>query len=185
MEIHEQIIQLKTQLKVLILKDWLTQDVFSLRWWFLFASLVIGYAVWLKFLDKRRTIEIVLYGALIVVLNVSFDIFAVLYGLWTYKVRFFPIMPSVFPYDYSFIPVIYMLVYQYFTPWKKFFWGGAIASALFSFAYFPILKYWGIVQLHHWNFVYSFILGYADAIIARAAIGWMQDIQMRATEKTS
>lgn len=184
MDIDSQIIQVKEQLKNLVLQDWLSQDVFSLRWWFLFVILVLGYIVWLKLLDKRRVMEIVLFGALIVVLNTSIDIFAVLYGLWTYQVRLLPIVPSVFPFDFSFIPVIYMLAYQYFTPWKKYIWGGALAAAAFAFIFFPILTHWHIVEQSNWNIVYSFILRYVEAIIARAAIGWIHNIEIKAKNQS-
>jgi hypothetical protein len=185
MDIDSQIMKVKEQLKDLVLRDWLSQDVFSLRWWFLLVVLVLGYIVWIKLLDKRRVVEIVMFGALVAVINVFIDIVAVLYGLWTFKVRFLPIVPSVFPFDLSFIPVIYMLAYQYFTPWKKYLWGGALAAAVFVFIFFPILTKWDIIEQQNWNIYYSFILRYIEAIVARAAIGWMYSIQNRSRENKS
>ena len=172
MDLSNQILQLKN----LILQRWLSQDVFSLQWWFLFATLVFGYIVWIKLLDKRRIMEIVLFGSFIAVTNVTIDIVAVLYGLWAYNFSLFPITPSLFPFDFSIIPVMFMLAYQYFTPWKKFFWGTALVVALFSFIFLPILKYLDIVTLQKWNLIYSFILRYSEIIIARAAIGFIKRI---------
>jgi hypothetical protein len=86
-------------------------------------------------------------------------------------------MPSVFPYELSFIPVIFMLAYQYFTPWKKFLWGAALGVASFSFIFFPILKYWNIMEVQNWNFIYSFILRYMEMIIAKVVIDFIKKIQ--------
>ena len=78
-----------------------------------------------------------------------------------------------------------MLAYQYFTPWKKYFWGAALGVALYAFIFVPILTYWNFLELQNWKSVYTFILRYAQAIIAKLAIDFIKSVQTRANAKTS
>ncbi|MDR4886292.1 hypothetical protein RGU12_01870 [Fredinandcohnia sp. QZ13] len=43
------------------------------------------------------------------------------YSFWDYPIAFLPIIPRAFPFDFSIVPVAYMLLYQYFRTWTFFY----------------------------------------------------------------
>ncbi len=43
---------------------WLQHDLFSVQWWLLLAVFVISWYVWWRLVDKRRLMEIVLFGVM-------------------------------------------------------------------------------------------------------------------------
>jgi hypothetical protein len=137
---------------------WRTQELFSLPWFFNIAVLIVFYIIWIKLVDKQNLKELLLFGSFIAVSASFIDIAAITIGLWEYKVRLFPISPAPFPFDYTVIPILYMLVIQYTSSWGSYIIGSLLASGIFSFVISPVYVFLGIKQFHKFNYFYMFIL---------------------------
>jgi hypothetical protein len=64
---NDQIAELEKQLVQMKIHHWLEQDLFTLRWWLLFAVLVIPWTIWWKFVDRACILQITLLGMLILI----------------------------------------------------------------------------------------------------------------------
>ncbi len=152
--------QIKTQL-------W-QQSFLTPRWWFIAGTIAATYALWWKLADKRRIIEILLYGSFIAVARVIFDNWGILSGRWTYVTDLVPLGYSLFLNDLTIIPLFLMLVYQYSPDWQSFILRLAVVQGAISFLFWPLLSALGILKLHAWQLYYSFIFMVITAVIMRA-----------------
>ncbi|MBM7865672.1 hypothetical protein GTO89_02595 [Heliobacterium gestii] len=151
--------QLQAQLNLwqITLSRWNAEELYSISWWSLIGVMVIAYAIWWKIVDKKSLRNILLFGSFIAVANTVFDSTIITMGLWGYKTKLIPTIPSTFPFDYTVIPLLAMTIYQFFPTWDKFFVGIAIVKAIFVFGVIPLLVHFQIMALHGVNlfFVYA------------------------------
>jgi hypothetical protein len=138
-------------------EHWLRYEVFTFDWWFLLALSIIPWIIWWKVLDKNRVNEIIMFGLLVGLISVIIEYIGEYIALWWgYKIKLFPGVTLLFPFDLTVLPVSYMLVYQYFPKWLSFFIGMFILSFGAAFVFEPILDWMDIYVLLTWKYVYSF-----------------------------
>jgi hypothetical protein len=140
----------------MLIDYWLTESLFSFNWWFLLTTTTIFFIIWLIVLDKKRIIEIASFGLLIGTITFILDIVGVTLVLWSYPDRLFPLAPPIIEIHKAHLPIIYMIIYQYFNTWKSFLTGISIASFMFSFVLEPLTVRLGIYEIYHWKYIYSF-----------------------------
>lgn len=169
MDIIDMIHQLRVELWVFYLTDW-HMHLFSVRWWFVIASIAIAYALWWKYADKHRLTQILLYGSFIAVFRVIMDDAGASIGLWVYSIKPLPLGHALFLNDLTIVPLGFMLVYQYCHSWQKFFFWTVIAEAIYSFVFLPILVKFDILRLYNWQYYYTFFIMLAVASIMRAIL---------------
>ena len=182
MDIDERIKQAKMVLNKLVVEDWKT-DVFSLSWLGVVAFIVLSYYICFKLLDKRRLTQLLLFGSLMTVSMTYIDIFGSQFVLWTYLDRVMPIVPSLLFFDYTIIPLYYMLVYQYSSTWKSFAIWNAVLAGIISFVIFPLLSLLKLFKLENWRYIYFFPIIYILAFICRGVVWGILSIQNKNTVK--
>jgi hypothetical protein len=143
--------QLKVSLWNLMYTYWKTETLFSIRWWSLIAMNFIGYAIWWKFIDKRRLSQLLLFGSLIAVGRIIMDIIGTNTVLWSYDIREIPFFPSPFIHDFTITPLSLMIVYQYSPTWKKFLAWTTVVIAIVSFVFFQAIQLELLLQFHFDN----------------------------------
>lgn len=152
----EEIAEMVKLLSKARLENWIREAFGTWRWWVLLLLLVIPWFIWYKYADKKQLHEITLYGALISIVSITLDELGFELSLWNYPVDVMPIFPRLTSVDYTAIPVIHMLIYQYFSTWKSFFWAMVTKAAVFSFIFEPLIVELGFYKMLKWNHVYSF-----------------------------
>jgi len=140
------------------IEHWLGKDFGSWRWWVLLALLIVPWYIWYRLVDKKRIVEFVLFGLILMGFTVTLDELGFVLSLWNYPVDVIPIFPRLTSIDYTVVPIIYMLTYQYFSTWKSFFWALVVISSVFSFVVEPIIVYLGFYVLIKWLYLYSLIV---------------------------
>lgn len=140
------------------LKTFLWQQNFlSAKWWFVAIVIAVSYAVWWKFSDKRRIIELLLFGSFIAVCRVIFDDWGISSGRWTYVVDLVPLGISLFLNDLTIVPLSYMLAYQHSPTWSRYLVTIFILQSAISFGFLPLLSRMGILVINNWHVGYTFI----------------------------
>ncbi|MZP28296.1 hypothetical protein GTO91_00975 [Heliobacterium undosum] len=167
MENYELIQQTREGLSALVLSRYLSTELFTFNWWFLLAILIGTYALWWKIIEKKRLLELLLFGSFIAVSVGFVEGIGTTSGIWGYKYKLVPIVPSLFPFDYTLVPIIYMTIYQYTTSWRTYFTTTSVASALYAFGFNPLLVSMDILHIEHWNHIYNFILLLTISNLAR------------------
>ncbi len=167
----EQINQVHQQLTDMRYEYWLHHDLFSFQWWLLLTILVVPWFIWWKFVDRKRMSDILLFGALLMVLVTKLDDLGVELHLWSYPYQLVQFMPRLIPVDIGILAVAHMFLYQYFPNWKKFIFANFIMALIFSFICEPITVWLGIYKLENWKYIYSFPI----YIMKAALIKWLVD----------
>lgn len=144
------------------------QNFLTPQWWFVAITIVVSYVIWWKLLDKRRAIEILLFGSYIAVSRVIFDDWGISSGRWTYTFDLLPMGYSLFLNDLTVVPLFLMLVYQYSPDWKTFLVWLLVVQGITSFALLPLFSYMGILKIYNWTYYGSFIFMLITATVMRA-----------------
>lgn len=175
--LQKSLYELKMEYWGQLYRHWVSEEFLSFAWFFNIAFLLLFYIVWIKLVDKRRLRDLLLFGSFMAVVATFIDIVAVTMGLWEYKVRLFPISPAPFPFDFTVIPILYMLVLQYTSTWRSYLTGSLLASALFAFVIIPVYVLLGKEQYHKFNYFYMFILVFVMTAIIKAIYNWIVGIE--------
>lgn len=152
------------------IENWLHHDVFSFQWWLLLFILIIPWFIWWIYVDRKRILDISLFGAIVLIISSFSDSILSELGLWSYTYELLPVWPRLITADFTILPVTYMFLYQYFRNWKHFILAMIVMSAVFAFAGEPLLIWLKIYNLHNWKHIYSFPIYIALGIFVRYII---------------
>ncbi len=171
-ETYQPIIELKKELNALQLKHFFEHDIYTLNWWVNLSFTIIPLLIWLKFVDRKRLLEITVYGLLILALATFLDVAGASLMIWEYPDKLLPFLP-VWPIDFVVVPVTLMFVYQHCHTWKSFTIAVLFVSLLFSFVAEPLLVKYGFYTLVSWNYLYSFPIYLFMALLMRLLVRWL------------
>jgi hypothetical protein len=152
----DEITQLKIQLRDLLLQHYKTHEVFSWVWWIGIAFAIIPIFIWWRVLDKKRILEICVFGLIVNVTAVFLDVIGSEMVLWEYPIHILPQTALLFPVDFVLVPVVNMVLYQKYPKWGKFLLASAIAAAVLAFIAEPFAIWIGEYKLISWSLFYSF-----------------------------
>ncbi|HBX22149.1 MAG TPA: hypothetical protein DEF34_00715 [Desulfotomaculum sp.] len=153
-----------------IYETWLI-NLFTIQWWALLLVFIIPWVIWWKLVDKNKITAILCYGLIVSILSSGLDEAGHALHLWAYKYRLVPLCVELKPTNVSLIPVIYMLVYQYFTRWKEFIIATTIMAACLAFIGEPFLDWLDIYKRFKWEYIYSFPIYIAIAVSVKLLLG--------------
>ena len=148
-------------------EKWLSQDLFSARWWVLVGFLIVPYIIWYLLIDKRRLQEMLIYSFATSLIAITLDEMGSIMTLWVYPVHIVPVYPRLITVNYTFVPVIYSLVYQYFPKWKSFIAANMLLALIFSFVLEPILIWAKLYVLISWKLIYSVPIYFFAAVLLK------------------
>lgn len=167
----EQLAEMTRLLTQARIENWLEHGFGSWRWWLLLILLIIPWFIWYKIADKKKLAELVMFSLIIMVFTITLDELGFVLSLWYYPIEVIPMFPRLTSIDYTMLPIIFALLYQYFPTWKSFFWALVALSGVFSFIAEPIIIYLGFYVLIKWAHPYSFIgyiiMGLTARLLAR------------------
>lgn len=152
----EEVLKKLQQARSSRIEHWLNEVVFTLEWWLLLIVTVVLLTVWLIILDKTRIFEIVTYGLMVSTIGTFGDTIGLSLLLWEYPIHLLH-TSEIIEIHNMLMPILYMIVYQYFEKWKPFFIAAAISAFTFAFILEPLLVWLGIYELYSWKFAYSVI----------------------------
>ncbi|MBK1810030.1 hypothetical protein JHL18_05150 [Clostridium sp. YIM B02505] len=164
--LHEKILDLKKTELDLSLQHWYNYELFTWQWWIKFVYIIIPIFLLYKLLDRKRSFEILTYGLMISLMATVIDIAGSDFMIWNYKIRLLPV--GIFlVHDTIFIPIISMLLYQYYTSWKAFITANLILSAIGAYIEEPIAVWINIYEPLAWRHTYSFFAFFAMTVICK------------------
>jgi len=171
--LDDMIYELECQLTQIRIESWMKHDLFSYQWWILVAALFIPWLLWWKWVDKKRLTEIILFGAIILIIASFLDAILSDLRLWEYNYYVIPLWPRLISADFTIIPVTYMFAYQYFQGWKSFLLAMLVVSAFFAFIGEPLLVWLNIYTLHKWRHLYSFPIYFTMGALVKYLTQWI------------
>lgn len=156
---------------------WVHHSLNTGAWWLLVFVLVIPGFVWWKLIDRKRLFEITFYGVLVMFSITAMSGIGVSSQLWTYPIKLLPKFPHVMTLDTVLVPIIYMLVYQYFPRWKWFAVAAMGAALLYSLAVLPFAEWLGIYYRINWEHWYGPILYFLIAALMKSFLLLLEYMQ--------
>ena len=176
---YEMIHQARSTLHALVLEKWLTEDVFSLRWWSMVGLVAISYLICFSLFDKKRISVLFLFGSLLTVGASVYETVGVNFVLWFCATPIFPIVPCLFVPYLTVLPVYYMLIFQYTTTWRQFSLWNFIAVSIYSFILLPVFIHFRISEMDNWQPIYHIPFVFFIASLARAVTLFLMNIEQR------
>lgn len=166
----EQIMQVSEQLNTLIVTQWANQYFLSPTWFFIVLLIAFSYALFIYLADKKRIIEILLFGSLVAVIFAIYDTLGQQFGYWASLKVVLPFNPNFFLGDLTLIPLYAMLVYQYASSWKSFFLWNIVWAGLFTYGFYnALLGYLQVfVYIKPFSVLLDFVLFIVAGLICRA-----------------
>ncbi|MFD1739572.1 CBO0543 family protein [Bacillus salitolerans] len=150
----------------------------SLEFWIMVSILVVPLIILCFKIDKSKIFLIGFFGYSIHVIFAYTDSYGIGEGLWNYPFQVIPALPSL-SLDSSLVPVAFMLLYQWCLHHKKnYYMYAVILSAVFSFAFKPIIVAMGMfVMYEKINYLHLFIAYVGVAFLAKILTNvflWME-----------
>lgn len=176
-------VEIQRQLTSMHIDQWIREDVFEFRWWLLLALLALFLFLWWKTADKSRLPEIILYVALATIVVMAKVEYGEELTLWDYPTDIIPVFPPLTSINLLSLPLIYSLIYQYFTTRKSFIWATLIITAVICFVMEPLMEWGGLYELLHWQYYLNYPLYAAMAIGIRAATNKICAITKKAAQQ--
>lgn len=136
---------------------WITQIVFSWRWWLEMGLAIIPWIVWIKIRNKKDTARLLFVGLVVAIISNMLDIIGGSYNLWHYDWKDFPFMPIYFPWDFTLFPVSVMIMLQ-FRPRINKLIKAIIFSGLCALVFEPLFSSLGMYHMVYWKYWYSFLI---------------------------
>jgi hypothetical protein len=174
----EKIIELKRSLLQLSIQHWLNYELFTWQWWAKFIYMIVPIIIWYKLLDRKRISEIVSYGLLVSLILTILDVIGFNFVLWEYPIRSLPIGFFIIN-DVVFLPIVYMLFFQYYSEWKSFIVANIFLSIVGSFIVEPLYILMGTYKELTWRHTYSFFLYVFVAIFCKCIINKINYIYIK------
>lgn len=171
--VFEEIVKTQRKLTGLTYELWANHCVFSFQWWLQIILLFAPWFLWWKLVDRKRLVEILLYGLLVMIITTYFDAIGSELTLWAYPYKITPVFPRLITVDLSVLPITYMLIYQYLSGnTKHFLIATILISGIFAFIAEPLLIWLKIYKIYNWNHIYSFLIYIAMPLFLR----WLLEV---------
>jgi hypothetical protein len=154
----------------------------SWQFWFLACLLVVSLMSLYLFMDRKKALLLGFFGFNVHVWFTKFDEIAIANGLWNYPYKLIPFLSASFALDAAFVPVVFMLVYQWTLKHNKNYFLYATGLCLFlTLLWRPALSTFGIFRVNKGiNYIYLF-LGYFTVMLVSK---WITNIFVHFQKKT-
>ena len=152
-EVYREVVQ--SNLKVYSI--WLSNIVFSWRWWFSVALSIVPWIFWIIIRNKNNTSRLLFVGLVSGIVASILDNIGASYNLWHYDWMVIPFTTVYFPWDFTLFPVSIMILLQFCPKINKYIKAVAY-SFMCSFVFEPFFLWIGMYHMVHWEHWYSFII---------------------------
>ncbi|MFP9130510.1 CBO0543 family protein [Niallia sp. BSM11] len=146
------------------------------QFWVVLMMFLLPLLVLVLFIDRKKVFQLGFYGYGIHLFFAIIDSFGVIKGLWIYPYKLLPGLPASIALDSSFVPVTYILLYQYILNNKKNYYIWMLMLCLvFAFFLKPLMVGLGLFRFGgRENFLMLFWGYVAVALIPK----WITDFFM-------
>jgi hypothetical protein len=138
-----------------IFRIWKSDMVFTWHWWMGVALSVLPWILWVIVRKKESTNRLLLAGLVVLIISSFLDTLGMALRYWDYSTKVIPLIPPFFPWDFTLMPVVAMLFYQFKPNWNPYL-KAAVFSAIGSFVVQPVFEWTVFYEKHQWADYYSF-----------------------------
>ena len=146
------------------------------QFWVVLAMFLLPLVVLILFIDRKKVFQLGFYGYGIHIFFAIIDSFGVVKGLWIYPYKILPALPASVALDSSFVPVTFILLYQYIlNKGKNYYIWMLFLCITFAFFIKPLLVGLG---LFHFGGKENFLLLFWGYLAVALIPKWITDFFM-------
>ena len=136
----EQVLENTLGVYLQLLKEfWYTHSFLSYQWWAMIFITIIPWFIWWKFVDKKRLLEILFFGLLIMFIAVLVAPIKQNLNLWQFVHSIhWSLSTPLYPYEITILPATYMFIYQFSKNWTSYVLGTFLLSCFIAFILIPV-----------------------------------------------
>lgn len=153
--------------------------IFTWQWWFLLFLTIVPWIIWWKLVDKKRFVEISLFGFFIFLWVILSDIAGVTYGMWAYPIGLLPSAGFSITADITVFTLSQMLVYQYFPTWKGYIIANLVYAIVFALLLEPLAISMNLYVMLNWKHIYSVPIYFGKSLIGKWLVEWIFRVARR------
>jgi hypothetical protein len=180
-KLMDKIIELRKQIYNIQYELFMDHILFSLKWWILLFVAILVCFIWWKLVDKKRFNEIALVGFVAALITVISDAIGLEKALWAHPIQLLGTIRHIHEIELIVIPVIYMLLYQYFGEWKKYIIAVIAYAIVGAYIIIPLNLWFGTYKIIKWKLTYSFITFIIIGIMIKFILRCIINVQKRFT----
>ena len=156
-QLLDEIYNLVAQGNLKVYSIWITNIVFSWRWWLSVALSIVPWILWIKIKDNCDTPRLLFVGLVVAIISNVLDNIGSFYNLWHYDWNVMPFLPVFFPWDFTLFPVLVMTLLQFKPKMNKYIKASAFSFTC-SFIFEPFFSWISMYHIVRWEYWYSFII---------------------------
>jgi len=154
---------------------WLHHDLFSFGWISIVIINIVFLILFILLIDRYRTLLISFaFTVSFVIVGIGNEIGSY-FDFWSYPHQFLVFTHRFNAVDFSVMPVMMALIYQYFSKWKPYFVATVIMSAIICFIGVPIFVILRLYKLENWNYFYSFLVTLLMFVIMKMIVDFVNN----------
>ncbi|WP_438446970.1 CBO0543 family protein [Gorillibacterium sp. sgz5001074] len=146
--------------------------IFTWRWWFGVALIVLPWVTWFIFRDRKSTGRLLCAGFFVMIFSAVLDTLGIEFGLWSYPVKVVPSPTLSFSFRLSVLPVFAMFFIQ-IKPKVIAIIKAIIYAGVSAYIGMPILASIQMYKKLNWAYTYSFFILSSMYLIAH----WLYNLQ--------
>ncbi|HEU4964226.1 MAG TPA: CBO0543 family protein [Bacilli bacterium] len=163
----QDVIKAHEQLTATNIAYWTHNTFLTYQWWILVGVLVIPWVIWYFVHDKSRNPELVPKAFLVMIIASLMDSMGTELHAWGYPHELLPLLPRALAFDLGLLPVMYMLLCQYFVTIKRFLIATLVMALFLAFVGEPITIALKVYKPFFWRPYYSFPIYFLLAVVMR------------------
>lgn len=133
---------------------WGNDVLFSWRWWLILGLTVIPWGFVYVYMKREKRARYAISGLLAMIISSFLDVAGLSFDLWRYYVTLVPVMGGFFPWNFTVIPVGFILFYEWMPKWSPLL-KSLIVAVGFAFIGEPVTDFLGLNAHHRWQHLYS------------------------------
>jgi hypothetical protein len=136
------------------------------QFWFLLSMLLLPLVALYLFIDRKKALLLGFFGFNVHVWFHYIDTYGATNKLWAYPHKLIPQLPFSVALDTSFVPVTYMLLYQWtVNKNKNYYLFATLWSAFMAFIFKPALATFGLFRMYAGMNYFFLFLGYVVVML--------------------
>ncbi|WP_456276418.1 CBO0543 family protein [Bacillus sp. AK128] len=155
-EVLDEVRKIQTELVKVDKEGWYNNEFLTWNWWLLLGILIVPWIVYIVLCKRSRIVSTMLVGMIVALVTMLFDVTGSDYGFWGYPVELVRPGPGAFAFDLGMVPVVIMLIFQFFPLRKEYGVALVVMALVFSFIGEPLSHKFELIIYYKWKYIYSF-----------------------------
>jgi hypothetical protein len=180
-EVYDEVRKLQMELVKVDSDGWYRNEFLTFSWWVLLALSIIPFIVYTALHKRENIVATMLVGMFVALITLTFDVIGSDLDFWGYPTELISPGPGALTFDLALVPIAFMLIYQYFSSWKKYLVALVLMALFYTFIGEQLSVLFDLYRKINWNAFYSLIY----YLIVGVFVKWFVDKLVKIEKKSN